>query len=295
MALGLVFGLLGALGLSFAREYMDHSIRTPEDVEEKLHLPTLASLPRVKHRGVRPSLRLEGLSYPVSRKIKAKAADGSLSKSLCEHYNTLSTSLLAGSREAPQHGHAIAVLSCHRAEGVSTLAANLAVALAQQGDAPVVLIDANYGHPSVHQIFGLRRAPGLTDALVAGSNGDNSGGRKRPAFCHRAQNLDILPAGSVYVASRKTFRPDAFAQLLELARRDYRFVVVDLPALSANAGAIHLAGTCDAAVMVVEAERLRWEVARHAEDQLRQARVSLLGVVLNKRRFPIPQWVYSSL
>lgn len=291
LALGLLLGLFGALGLSFASEYMDHSIRTPEDVEEKLHLTTLASIPRVKHSVVRPVLEFEGRSKLVARVIRAGSANWDLPKGLRDHYDTFLERLLIGSNGSPQGGYAIGVMSCYRGEGVSIVAANLATALAQHDDGRVLLMDTNAAHPSVHQIFGARLAPGLTEALAAGLKSDKGDG---PIF-HRAENLDLLTAGSSNGTSRRLLKPEAFSQFLTSAKQDYRFIVVDVPALSTDSSALRLAGTCDAAVMVVEAERLRWEVVRRKKEQLQQADVNIVGTVLNKRRFPIPNWIYASM
>jgi len=76
---------------------------------------------------------------------------------------------------------------------------------------------------------------------------------------------------------------------------NHRFVVVDLPAVSEASWAARLAHLCDGVVLVVGAERSRWEAVNRAKEQLVNSNANVLGVVLNKRRFHIPEWLYRTL
>jgi len=78
-------------------------------------------------------------------------------------------------------------------------------------------------------------------------------------------------------------------------KKDYRHVVLDMPAMKEARLAARLASLCDGVVLVIEAERLRWEVLLEAKAQLLKWNANTLGVVLNKRRFPIPEWLYRTL
>ena len=72
-------------------------------------------------------------------------------------------------------------------------------------------------------------------------------------------------------------------------------MVIDVPALSDTGSAAQLTGLCNGVVLVVEAGQLRWEVAQRAKEQLVQSNANVLGVVLNKRQFHIPEWLYKTL
>jgi uncharacterized protein involved in exopolysaccharide biosynthesis/Mrp family chromosome partitioning ATPase len=294
LTIGLFLGLFGALALSLTSEHLDHSIRTPEDVQEKLQLPSLGSIPRSKLNVVHPALQGEACGKLAVKVIKAASRDWRIPERLREHYDTFLEHLLSVCDRSQQGACTIAVMGCYRGEGVSTVAANLAAALAQQDDGGVLLMDANAHHPSVHRIFGARLTPGLTDALAAGSNGGN-GDKNDSPFFHRAANLDLLTAGSANGSTRKTLKPEALSQFLASAKQSYRFVVIDMPALSTDSSTVRLASMCDAAVIVVEAERLRWEVIQEAKKQLTMSQVNILGVLVNKRRFPVPEWLYRTL
>jgi uncharacterized protein involved in exopolysaccharide biosynthesis/Mrp family chromosome partitioning ATPase len=294
LTVGLFLGLFGALALSFTSEHLDHSIRTPEDVEEKLRLPALASIPRARRHVVHPALQGEARCKLTVKVIRAASQDWRIPERLREHYDTFLEHLLIVCDGSRQGACTIAVMGCYRGEGVSTVAANLAAALAQQDEGRVLLMDANANHPSVHRIFGARLTPGLTDALAADWKGGN-GDKSDSPFFHRAANLDLLPAGSANGGVRKILKPETFSQFLASAKQDYRFVVIDMPALSTDSSTVRLASMCDAAVIVVEAERLRWEVIQEAKKQLTKSQVNILGVLVNKRRFPVPEWLYRTL
>jgi len=283
LALGAFLGIFGAIGLGFLSEYIDHSIRTPEDVEDKLQLPTLVSIPYIS-------------AYSLSRKGKIKEYRWAI--------EALKEQLLLGSQDATQELRVFGIISHHRNEGGSRVAANLITTLARLGQGDVLLIDANLDHPSVHEIFNTGLSPGLADALVnnrmnllpkvtddlanSRSNGD-------AILSSPARNLHILSAGKTEGNLSEILNSDKFHKLLDSMKRNHRFIVVDLPAVGEASWAARLAHLCDGVGLVVEAERSRWEVVNRAKEQLLKSEANILGVVLNKRRFHIPGWLYRRL
>jgi capsular exopolysaccharide synthesis family protein len=165
----------------------------------------------------------------------------------------------------------------------------LAAVLARWGDGHVLLIDADVGHPSVHRIFRTKLAPGLTDVLKDGEAGEQA------ILSSPIQNLDILSAGAPNGDPSEIFSSSAVPRLLDSAKKKYRFVVVDLPSVTEASWAARLASLCDGVVLVVEAERSRREVVQRVKEQLVESKASVLGVVINRRRFRIPGWLYRRL
>ena len=281
LALGLFLGIFGAIGLAFFSEYIDHSIKTPEEAKERLQLPTLASIPLVRANRAPPSAK--------RRQYKTGGRIWGIPARVRQYYETLGEQLLQSSDGSTEKPRVFAVVSCHRGEGVSTIAANLATWLAQRGNRDVLLVDANTTHPSVHRIFKKKLSPGLVDVLENGQgNGD-------AILNSPVQNLHILSAGRVKVNLSQIFDFDRFSKRLSSIKEHYRFVVFDLPAVSQMSIVPRLASLCDGVIIVVEAERLRWEVVQRMKERLVKAEANVLGVVLNKRRFPIPAWLYRTL
>jgi Mrp family chromosome partitioning ATPase len=88
---------------------------------------------------------------------------------------------------------------------------------------------------------------------------------------------------------------DEFRKLLVQMKKAYRFIVLDLPAVNEASWTVRLARLCDGVCLVVEAERSRWEVVDRTREQLVRSNANVLGVVLNKRKMHIPEWLYRTL
>jgi capsular exopolysaccharide synthesis family protein len=271
LMVGLLFGIFGGVAIAFFSEYLDHSIKTPDEVEQKLQLPAIACIPRTV----------------VSRVSSADEWD--IPTKIREHYEAFKERVLLGPSGAKKAPQVLAITGSHHDEGASTVAANLARTLARPGDGSVLLIDADIRHPSVHQTFESRLSPGLSDILT---NGQNIDGVIVPS---PVQNLHILSAGTINGNLPEIFDSGKFTSLLNSIKKDYRHVVIDLPAVNEASWALRLAGLCDGVGLVVEAERSRWEVAQRTKELLEQSKAKIIGVIINKRRFYIPRWLYQTL
>lgn len=292
LALGLFVGILGSVILAIFTEHLDHSIKTPEDAEERLQLPTLTSIPRV--RGVRSSRVFPKAKWKRQAKADGKDKEKVLTQldipaKVREHYESFRERLLLCSNGSTEQPFILGVTAYRRHEGVSTVAVNLATALSRNGIGKVLLVDTNICHPLVHQIFKVKLSPGLFDIF---SNGQSEESAIQPL---PARNLHILSAGSKNGNLSENFDSNVFTKLLNSMKNNYRYVVLDVPALSEDRSVARLASLCDGVVLVVEAENIRWEVAQKAKEQLLDLKANVLGVVLNKRRFHIPRWLYQTL
>ena len=206
-----------------------------------------------------------------------------------EYYETLRYSLLKpedGTTELPR---IIAVTSCNRREGVSTIASSLAVTLSLHGDR-VLFIDANFRHPSAQQIFRVNPSPGLGEVFYGGI--DITAAIQPSSI----ENLFILSTGETKKDPAHEYESPEFIELLNIFKRDYGYVVFDAPPMQrAGNSAVRLAGIVDGVILVVESEKIRWEVAQRMKAQLIEAKANLLGIVLNKRKFHVPRWLYDTL
>ncbi len=283
LALGLLLGTFGALGLAFLTEHTDHSFKRPEDVEKKLQMPVLATIPLLQENGggrtapaVRHNLPILMPENPVTCGVMGEAGEG---------YETCCDHLL----QAENPPRLIGVTSCRPGEGVSSVAANLATTLARKGNARVLLVEANLMRPSAHHIFGIAHSPGLTDVLL-----DGSGDLTAITNAH-TRNLDVITSGQGGLSFSQLADSREFADLLHLWRNEYSFVVFDLPPIFKGKSALKLANLVEGLILVVGAEGVSWEVAQRAKAELSQTKVNVLGVVLNKRCYHIPPWLYRTL
>lgn len=153
-----------------------------------------------------------------------------------------------------------------------TVAANLAVALAQAGDT-TLLIDADLRRPSQHAIFSAANDRGVatflrgTDATL-------------PTLTTAIPNLILLPAGPPPPGPAELLAADRFRLLLALARESATFVIIDAPPVSAVADALGIAVAADGVLLLVRAGHTRRTAAQRAKEQLLRVGANLLGVVL---------------
>ena len=266
LIVGLVVAIFGSIAVAFLSEFFDHSIKRPEDALRKLALPCLASVPQVRQSR--------------TKAIPERSASSAAS------YAMLAEQVRARANGMSKRPLVFTVTSSRRGEGVSTVAANLAAALARSGDGRTILVDADYRNPTVDRLFNIPASGGMTDLL------SNRPVRIRPS---PVPNLRLLLAGSSSGEGSVVFRPARYRELIDYLRRRYRFIVVDSPAVGDATSGAQIAAMSDGVVFVVESGDVRWEVAQAAVRRLHEAKARVFGVVLNKRTFPVPGWIYSTL
>ena len=191
-------------------------------------------------------------------------------------------------RRSPRES-VILVTSAVSGEGTSTVARNIASALAQHRAERVLLIDANLRSPSQHQAFGLEQADGLGDVLLG------------PTTVTSAVREDVVPGLSLLASGRAMESP---AQLLTVASLHsvilallslYDWIIIDSPPATSYPDVATIAAAVGGAILVVDAENTRQEVVEEAKRVLEVSGADLLGAVLNRRRYHIPGFIYRKL
>ena len=180
--------------------------------------------------------------------------------------------------------------SCRQEEGVSTIVFNMAMALAQNMSKRVLLIDGNTRRPKLGHWLGVPDgSPGLVDVL------------KKEISFEEAVTLDeqgtfaFLPVGLQIKHPIVLFDDLGFDQFLETDRAQYDIILFDAPALLTGPETTIIARKLDGFVMIVEAEKTRWEVAAYNKQQLADAGVVITGAILNKKKMFIPRLIYRLL
>lgn len=202
------------------------------------------------------------------------------------YYLTLLRSLAtAGTAGSPIT--TLGVTSCHPGEGVSTVAVQLSAAAAATG-MRVLLVDLNWKRPTIHKTFGVQRGPGLSEALAS------EGRHVSPVQASQIPNLSLLTVGNFVGDFNLSISLESMAGLIR-SLHDYDMIVFDM-CESADAGpSLSLSSLLEGVLLVIEAERVRWEVALRVKELLVRSGVNVLGAVLNKRRQRIPRWLYRTL
>ena len=173
--------------------------------------------------------------------------------------------------------------------GASTTASNFAAMLAQDAQVKVLLIDANLRAQRPEAGKSLREGEKGPDVSLAGLlEADSSTVYPAPG----PGNLYVLPSGTKCMAPLTLFQSEAFDQFLQTVRERFDHVVIDCPPLQGFPESIVLSRKADGVILVVEAGRTRRRAGLWAKQQIEDAGGKILGVVLNKRKFYIPNWLY---
>jgi Mrp family chromosome partitioning ATPase len=181
---------------------------------------------------------------------------------------------------------AIAFCGVEKGVGNSWVCANASRMLAAQDLGTVCVVDANFYAPSLHQHFRVGNRAGFAESL-----------RSTDPVCdfvHRVSvpNLWLMTSGHI---GQETLNPARLRTRVTELRNEFDFILIDIPAILSYGDATLLAHLTDGAVLVVGSDMTRRESARMAKESLEGASVPILGAVLNKRRFPIPEAIYKKL
>ncbi len=151
-----------------------------------------------------------------------------------------------------------------------------------------LLIDAQVRHPSLHKKFGVPNKLGLID-LFAYNISLNSVVKNVSA-----SNLKLITVGGEREPG-SLLDTEKFGSLIEEVKQQFEFVFIDIPSLLHDAQGVTISKLCDAVVLVIRAGQTRWQVLQEAQELLPKANVNLLGGILNRRRYPIPESIYRKL
>lgn len=297
--LAFIFSLGFGVGLAVLLEYLDDSIRSTEDVNRILRLPTLAAIPLMKKGTTKPRklsagtslLRINGNGNGNGRNGHGKInpallLDVDKRSPLAEAFRQLRTSVLLSS---PGHApKAIVVTSCVPAEGKSTTAINLAVTLAQTG-ARVLIIDADMRRPTIHSAFGIANERGLCNILA----NEMSEAEILSYIQQEGESgLYVLTSGPVPPNPAELVGSDQMQNLITHLKKTFDHVVIDSPPVASFTDGVLLSSICDGVVLVVHANECSRKVVLRSQQALEDVGAKILGVVLNRVDTRSPDYYY---
>jgi capsular exopolysaccharide synthesis family protein len=267
LIVGAVLGLGGGIAFALVRTASDRRIRVADDVESRVHLPVVGTIPA--SAAFDGGHRVFDAKSNPGKGDAAKGARFAISESL----RALRTNLQFMDVDNPPR--TIVVTSPLPGDGKSTIACNLAITLAQSGNS-VVLIDGDLRRPTVAPSMGLPGGAGLTDVLA--------GRAKLTDVLQRsaaAPNLLILTAGSIPPNPSEVLGSSRMHTLLsEIA--EFATVIIDAPPLLPVTDGAVLTHQADGALLVVTVGKTTYDLVDKAVDTLKKAQGRVLGIVLNK-------------
>ena len=262
--MGIFVGIFGGLTVAFVFEYFDHSFNKPQDVEQRLGLPTLASIPRLQGQKAFKLIPGAWGETPLLPSGKEGVSATALlsdreSSEINNFFDGLQERLMLLDEDLERLPSALVITSCHPHEGVSSIATNIAASLMRHKRGPVLLVD--------------------TQRLSS----------------YETNGEYILTTKQYGTGSKRRYAAKDLPELIDELKNDYRHILFDAPSLFSASSTARFARSADGVILVVEAGRVRWEIVQRAKYLLEQAQANIIGVVLNKRRFPIPYWLYKRI
>ena len=201
-----------------------------------------------------------------------------------EAYRTLRTNIHFASLDNPLK--ALLITSTDPGEGKSTTLANLAVTMAQAGNR-VLVVDCDLRRPSLHRLFGLSNAAGLTTMML-----EAHAKEQPPVQASSVPGLSVLTSGPLPPNPSELLGSRRMADVLAQLRNEADIVLVDAPPIIAVSDAAILASKVDGVLLVVQANKTRRDLARKAKAALDKANANLLGVVLNNVKMDANMYRY---
>src|ERR1700739_2301321 len=289
IALAFLVALVGGIGLALLREYLDNTVKTPDDIETLSRLPSLAVVPAFGD-GEGRNRRIVMFGGPATngydKRIELVAQH--LPKSqMSEAFRALRTALLLSQPDHPPQ--VILVTSALPREGKTTAAANLAVTLAQLGD-KTVLVDADLRKPGVGRLLnlGTGKYAGLRSFLAGVSTLDLV-----PVPHPAIPNLAAIPTGPLPPNPADLLSSHKLSEAIAELRKKFKLVVSDSPPIMAATDAVILSVQADGVLLVVRSGETPKEAFTRTRDLLVSVNCHLLGVVLNAVDSSAPDYYYS--
>lgn len=258
-AIAMLLGLMLFTLLAFLLEYLDNTLKTPEDITRELDMPVLGIIPK------------------MTKKNTPEDFDGIITSSnpkspIAEAYRTLRTNI--GFDSVDKKYRSILITSTSPQDGKSTTAANLAVAMAQAGSR-VIVVDCDLRKPVMHKTFHKDNSRGLTNYLTQDLSLEQT-------VQTAMENLDILTSGPIPPNPSEMLSSDKLRSLWTELLDNYEFVLIDSPPVLAVADASILASQAEAVIAVVKAGATRNDAGKMAREQLLTAGARIIGVVINE-------------
>lgn len=296
VTVGGLMGLLLGIVAAFTRESLDTSLGTIEDTEEFLGVPVLGVIPRMDMAKMKEAIekqqRKEGRKKlePSTTEVYLELVSLFAPKSpIAESYRALRTNIAFAT--AVQDFKILEFTSASLREGKTTTAINLAITMAQIGK-KVLILDADLRQPSIHQIFGLQKEPGVTEVLL--------GSHSWPEVTRTVADLmigtlgvdeiigspgidkiSIITSGTIPAHPTECISSPKMTALLKELRDSFDLVIIDTPPTLPVTDAVILGQKADGIVLVYQVGQIPRLILKRSKHLLEKGQAKVIGVVLN--------------
>ena len=255
--LGIILGLFGGIGLAFFFEYLDNTVKTPEDVEEKFDIPVISTIDLFKKK-----------EETIVQNVLKDA-----SSIISESFKSLRTSVFLSSADKPPAS--ILITSMIPGEGKSSIAACLAASIAKTGKR-TLLIDADMRRPVQHKNFNVDNKSGLSSLLAGAIEKEDS------IQSDVIENMDLITAGPIPPNPSELLNSKKMKDMLGLFASSYDMILIDSPPLASVTDPVIVSQNVDGVIIVTWAGKTTYEILGKGLKKLTEVKAPLTGLVLNR-------------
>ncbi|MFQ6109999.1 MAG: polysaccharide biosynthesis tyrosine autokinase, partial [Candidatus Aminicenantales bacterium] len=294
LILALIVGLMGGVGLCFLLEYLDNTIKGPEDVEKLAGLPSLGIIPYLSPEGMKKKKKYGyysryKYSYSYGEKnpgekdgekdtlpeIKEIELVNHLHPKLfiSEDYRTVRTSILLSHAEHPPK--TIAFTSALPKEGKTATVANLAVSFSQLQER-VLAVDSDLRKPRLHRIFKVKNAGGLSGYLTGKIPIEQAVQKTN------IQNIWLIPSGPLPPNPSELLNSRRMKEFLEEMKKGFDVILLDSPPVLAVIDPVIIGSYVDSVVFIVQGGKTTRKPFLQAVEELERAKARIIGVMFNE-------------
>ena len=288
LILALLMGIFGGVTLCFVFEYLDNTVKGPEDVEKLAGLPSLGIIPFLPSDGVKKKKRYGhysrdkysyGKENPHGKDELPEIKEIELVNylypkfSISEDYRTVRTSILLS--HAGSSPKTIVFSSTLPKEGKTATVSNMAVAFSQL-DKRVLVVDADLRKPRLHRIFKVSNLGGLSGYLTGKVS------LKDAIQKTSVENIWLLPSGIIPPNPAELLNSDKMKKMMEGVREAFDVILLDTTPVLAVIDAVIVSSIADCTVFIIKADDIARKPFLSAVEELKRARVKIIGVLFNE-------------
>jgi len=290
LILAFLVGIFGGVGLCFLIEFLDNTVKGPEDVEKLTGLPSLGAIPCLPPEGMKKKKRYgyyskykSYYSYskenPESEETLPDIKEIELVNYLhpksfiSENYRTVRTSILLSHAESPPKS--IVFTSALPKEGKTATVANMAVAFSQL-DEKVLVVDGDLRKPRLHRVFKVKNIGGLSGYLTGKVSIEDAIQKTN------VENVWLIPSGPIPPNPAELLNSEKMKGMIEELKREYDVVMLDAPPLLAVVDGVIISSFGDSTIFIIQAGKTTLRPFLQALEELKRAKAKIIGVLFNE-------------
>ncbi len=289
LILALLVGLFGGVGLCFVLEYLDNSIKGPDDAERMTGLPSLGIIPYLPPEGAKKNRRYYSRYSTYYYGEEEEEHEGEIPEvkeielinqrypkfTISEDYRTVRTSILLSYAESPPK--TMVFTSALTKEGKTATTANMAVSFAQLKER-VLLIDADMRKPRQHRIFKVPNTGGLSGYLTGKVKFEDAVKKTN------IENIWLIPSGPIPPNPAELLNSERMKTMLEELKNGFDVILIDTPPIRAVIDPVIVSAMTDTTIFIVEAGKTNDKAFMQSFEDLKRAKSKVAGVVFNEAK-----------